>query len=181
MGSTSGGYPTLEFEALIVIMILMKNIRQGFTLIEMLIVIAVIAILSSAVLVGLSPVRSGARDSRRITDLRQAQNGLELYFNKCGYYPGPSQPAGCTGFGSAATDWAALTTAITGSNIGVNRMPSDPSGGKTYFYGANAAGSSYVIGAILEDANNSALRSGDDADGFLYGVNCDDPMYCIQF
>ena len=155
--------------------------RKGFTLIEMLIVIAVIAILSSAVLVGLGPVQRGARDSRRIADLRQVQNGLELYFSKCGYYPRSSAAATCAGFGSAAADWAALTAAITGSNIGVNKIPNDPSSGKTYFYGANAVGSSYVIVATLEDANNSALTSGDDADGSVFGVNCDGSVYCIQF
>ena len=69
---------------------MMTNQRKGFTLIEILIVVAIIAILASVVLVGLGPTQQAGRDARRISDLHEVQNGLELYYNKCGYYPGTS-------------------------------------------------------------------------------------------
>ncbi len=158
----------------------------GFTLIEMLIVIVVIVILSSAILVGLPSIQRGARDSRRLSDLRQVQNGLELYFSKCGYYPGNAQPGTpCSAFAGSAGDWTALAAALAGSNIGVNKVPNDPTSGRNYFYAASLNGSSYVIGAQLEDGNNSSLTNGDDADNadlkFSTGFSCDDPVYCIQF
>lgn len=67
----------------------MKNTktRRGFTLIELLIVIAVIGLLASIVLVGLSGVREGGRDARRLSEIRQVQSLLEQYFNMCGTYP----------------------------------------------------------------------------------------------
>lgn len=152
--------------------------RKGFTLIEMLIVVAIIGILAGAVLVGLGPVQRGGRDSRRIADLRQVQNGLELYFNKCGYYPGGPAASGCTGF-SQISGWSSLVNSLTQSAIGVNNVPNDPSAGRNYFYGTDSAGSGYVLGAILEDSANPALRQ--DIDGpNVYGVNCEDPTYCIQ-
>ncbi|MEK7593179.1 MAG: type II secretion system protein, partial [Patescibacteria group bacterium] len=42
--------------------------KKGFTLIEMLIVIAIISILASVFLVGLRGFRGGAYDSRRMMD-----------------------------------------------------------------------------------------------------------------
>ena len=77
---------------------------QGFTLIEILIVVAIIAILASVVLVGLGPTQQAGRDARRISDLQETQNGLELWYNSCGIYPGTNS---CTA-GSPGTSWSAL-------------------------------------------------------------------------
>lgn len=77
----------------------MKNIkaRRGFTLIELLIVIAVIGLLASIVLVGLSGFRASGRDARRLSEIRQVQALLEQYFNKCGAYPFQNADTGPTG------------------------------------------------------------------------------------
>ena len=61
--------------------------KRGFTLIELLVVIAIIALLSSVVLASLNTARSKARDAKRLADLRQVQNALELYRNDNGQYP----------------------------------------------------------------------------------------------
>ncbi len=139
--------------------------RRGFTLIEMLIVIAVIGILASVVLVGLGPIQRQARDSRRISDVRQVQTALELYFTRNGGYPV-----------GAPMRWDGLTQALTGAGIGVSNVPKDPRATASYLYGSD--GASYVIGATFEDANNSALSSDVDIDTF--GVSCADPIYCVQ-
>ena len=60
-----------------------KKSIQGFTLIEMLIVIAVISILAGIVLVGVTGFQETARDTKRIGDLRGVQNSLELYYTRC--------------------------------------------------------------------------------------------------
>jgi general secretion pathway protein G len=148
--------------------------RRGFTLIEMLIVIAIIGILASIVLVGLGPVQRRGRDARRQSDLRGVQNALELYYNKCGHYPGGST---CQAAG-AGDNFASMVTAVTGATIGISKLPNDPSSGATYYYGTN--GSSYVVGARLEDGNNPSLNDDDDS-ATLYGVACADPVYCITF
>jgi len=117
--------------------------KKGFTLIELLIVVAVIGILASVVLVGLGPVQKQGRDARRISDLRQVQNGLELYYNRNGRYP-------------AATDWVSLTTALSGGdNPVVSNVPKDPKAGQNYYYYTDTNGTTYCLGAILEDANNT--------------------------
>jgi prepilin-type N-terminal cleavage/methylation domain-containing protein len=64
-----------------------KNSRKAYTLIEMLMVVAIIGVLASSILVGLSGTRAKARDSRRITDLKSVQTALELYYGKYNSYP----------------------------------------------------------------------------------------------
>jgi prepilin-type N-terminal cleavage/methylation domain-containing protein len=145
--------------------------RKGFTLIEMLIVIAIIGILASIVLVGLGPVQRRGRDARRQSDLRGVQTALELYYHKCGHYPG-----GATCQPASNEDWAAMVPSVTGATIGISKLPNDPSSGQTYFYGTD--GPRYIVGAKFEDGNNPALN--DDIDGTVFGVDCDDPVYCID-
>jgi len=68
----------------------MKKTLKGYTLIEMLMVVAIIGVLASSILIGLGSARSKARDARRITDLKSTQTALELYYSKYGVYPSRS-------------------------------------------------------------------------------------------
>ncbi len=60
---------------------------KGFTLIELLVVIAIIGILASIVLVSLSSARAKSRDGQRISELKEMQKALELYYSDHGRYP----------------------------------------------------------------------------------------------
>ena len=64
-----------------------KGRRSGFTLIELLVVIAIIGVLASIVLASLNNARRKSRDARRVTDVKQLQLALELYFDSVGQYP----------------------------------------------------------------------------------------------
>jgi prepilin-type N-terminal cleavage/methylation domain-containing protein len=80
-----------------------KMIKKGFTLIELLITIAIIGILSAAVLVGLNPAQKmkQAGDAKVKSDVGQAATALQSYFTANGYFP--------------LTGSAAMNTALTGS------------------------------------------------------------------
>ncbi|MFH1759095.1 MAG: type II secretion system protein [Patescibacteria group bacterium] len=145
------------------------NNKKGFTLIELLVVIFIIGLLASVVLVGLGTFRARGRDARRIADLRSTQNILELYYAKSGQYPNVGS-------------WSDLKNELVGASIGVSAIPNDPSSGEDYQYGTSASNQSYALGAKLEDVDHPVLR--DDVDGgggSNYGVNCDDPVYCVKF
>lgn len=60
---------------------------EGFTLVELLIVITIIAILSAIALVSYSSFTKNARDTKRKTDLNFVQAALEQYFADQHYYP----------------------------------------------------------------------------------------------
>jgi len=141
-------------------------------------VITIIALLASLILVGMGSARAKARDSRRIADLHNVQNALELYFAKNGKYP------------TGITDWNSLVTTLTGAGIGVSQVPKDPLNNTTYYYryGVDTNGTDYVLGAQLEQCD-IALNS--DIDGTLYTIDCADnnttcantdtsKVYCIR-
>ncbi len=142
--------------------------NKGFTLIEILIVVAIIGLLSSVILVGLGSFRARGRDARRIADLREVQQALELYYLK---NPEQKYPN--------ADSWENLKTTLVNYGIGVSNIPNDPlSPDKTYQYGVDTANyQSYVLAAVLEE-ESPALK---DVDGNLYGVECEGLTYCVRF
>lgn len=181
----------------------MNRTNKGFTLIEILIVVAIIGILASIVLVGLNPSKKAANDARRLSDLKQVQNALELFYHKCGYYPAP----GASETGSSCSDftthllginpddptqetqtWTGLKNSLQNSVSGVGIIPSDPVGGRfSYTYAVNKTdGQSYVLKAHTE-SNPQALKSSYNSNGvgiFTYTTfNCDPSVgdYCIRF
>jgi len=62
--------------------------KTGFTLIELLVVVAIIGLLASIIMVALGKARAKARDARRLSDMRQIQSALEMYYSENGAYPG---------------------------------------------------------------------------------------------
>lgn len=62
----------------------MRKNFDAFTLIELLIVIAIIGILASVIMVGLQGGRLGANDSRAIQDMSQIRGKAELYYTQNG-------------------------------------------------------------------------------------------------
>jgi prepilin-type N-terminal cleavage/methylation domain-containing protein len=61
--------------------------QKGFTLIELLVVISIIGLLSTMAVVSLNNARQKSRDAKRISDVRQIQTALELYYNDANGYP----------------------------------------------------------------------------------------------
>jgi len=133
------------------------NSNKGFTLIEILVVVAIIGVLASIVLVGLGGARRQGGDAKRIAELREVQTGLELYFTKCGFYPGGASGSACTT--TDPVSWADLQTALTGAGLGITAVPNDPAAPtKEYGYAVRSDRQAYVLAASLS-ADNAALQN----------------------
>ena len=143
-----------------------RNKKSGFTLIELLVVISIIGILSTVVLASLNTARRKSRDARRITDLKQIQLALELYFDGVGASNYPTGTGGiCTAVpGATATENWGLGALKNGGYIA--SIPRDPSNTATcYLYRAatiSGVRSYYHLATVLEDNGNSALNSDRD-------------------
>lgn len=62
--------------------------KRAFTLIELIVVIAIIGILAGIVVASLRGVRTQARDTRVITSMKQLSSSAKIYENENGSYSG---------------------------------------------------------------------------------------------
>lgn len=63
------------------------NYKKGFTLVELLTVIAMIGILASVVVVNLSGAKARGRDSRRVAELKNLELATQRYFQENFSFP----------------------------------------------------------------------------------------------
>lgn len=96
---------------------LKKTLQRGFTIVELLIVIVVIAILAALVLNTFAGVQQRARDTERQTDINALATQLEAYYNGDGNgnYPQLSQ----------IDTTAELTALFPGVDANVINAPND--------------------------------------------------------
>jgi len=64
-----------------------KTKKKGFTLIELMVVVAIMGLLAALAVISLNNARARARDARRISDVKQVQTALELYYLDNQEYP----------------------------------------------------------------------------------------------
>ena len=146
----------------------MKHSTKGFTLIELLVVIAIIGVLASIVLASLNSARRKSRDARRITDIKQIQLALELYYDS--QSPTPQYP-GATAACDVTTNARGLEVLSTGGYI--PQVPRDPQGG-CYLYTSNSSGTrtTYHLAATLEETTNPAFNSDKDCNSTTNSPVC---------
>ena len=107
---------------------LIKKIRnsKGFTLIELLVVIAIIGLLATLAVVSLNNARQKSRDAKRVSDIRQIQTALDLYFLDQNAYPTGTN----TALGISATCLSSgdgFDTACNNGKLYMGLIPRDPS------------------------------------------------------
>jgi prepilin-type N-terminal cleavage/methylation domain-containing protein len=122
--------------------------KKAFTLIELLVVVAIIGILGSLAAISLQSARSRARDAKRVSDIKQIQIALELYYNDYNEYP------------------ASIANSISyGDNIFMLIVPSAPTPAdgdcddvnNSYIYATQGDNSSYTISFCLGNDTGSLL------------------------
>lgn len=119
--------------------------KTGFTLVELLIAVSVIAILSAIGVTIFSEVTVKTRNNARKNDLKQIQQALELYYETNHFYPNPN--SGVVGVESCApVDDNFNQNRI--SNL-LKQVPSDPKD-KTVYYEYCFLNGKYTIKANLE-------------------------------
>lgn len=93
------------------------NKNKGFTLIEMLVVVAIIGILTAAVLVALGPSRDKAKDARIISGLQQIRALAEVAYDPADAAPYADltgMPEYTTIVNDVATQGSAVVTNVDG-------------------------------------------------------------------
>ncbi len=132
--------------------------KKGFTLIELLVVIAIIGLLSTLAVVALSSARQKARDAKRLSDLKQIQTALELYYTDNNEYP-VEAAAVTLGVGVTCLDGGGLVAACSTEPTYMGLIPADPQTDTYDYVYAISDGTTYSIGATLE-GDVGSLSSG---------------------
>ena len=84
----------------------MNQRKSGFTLLEIMIVVAVIAVLALALLPNLLGSRQAVQDSAVDTTLQRAMTAQELFHARCGgYYKDGSASPRCGNATASETEW----------------------------------------------------------------------------
>lgn len=134
-----------------------KNSQRGFTIVELMVVVAIIGILSGIIITNLTSSKSKSRDAQRVSDVNQIQLALEQYFDRCGQYPIPT----------GTSNGQILLTANNGCPSGItfssyiSVIPNDPVSKTQYGYIVNSSAlpTDYILHASLENSNNAQQNS----------------------
>jgi type II secretion system protein G len=128
--------------------------KKGFTLIELMVVVIIIAILTSIVMASFAQAKAKSRDAKRISDLAQLQLALELGFDKCNSFPQASTVNGIhvlvlsSVFSSSCFNPARTNSPYVLSDF-ISRIPTDPNG-SNYVYEVYSSRFDYRLMATLE-------------------------------
>lgn len=103
--------------------------RNGFSLIELIVVITIILVVTTIAAVSYSGTNNRARDSRRMADLEKVRMALELYRQQNSSYP-------------------AATSSLVPNFL--QAWPNDPRG-YSYYYLRGSTVYTYTLDARMED------------------------------
>lgn len=146
----------------------LKTSRKAFTLIEILVVVAIIGVLAAIIIINLDKAQARSRDSRRVADLDALQVALRLY-----YLDTKSLPLNRSNY-TASGRWCVPGTTYTAYNPGIclselkdggyiDKFPTDPkSPTQSYNY------YNYAAYALVATSMEAPKRYGP----FPYGYGC---------
>ncbi len=174
----------------------MKNKKRGFTLVELMVVIAIITFLASIVVSALNASRSKARDAERKQDMIQVRNALELYYSVNKSYPSTggnfySTSVNVPGPGTCSDFNGSGTYTRTGANgyipnlapTYISILPIDPrplSTGNCYLYRSDGVNYKFLVFGTVENfsSNDPINDPGNRANSWAY---CTDTVSCTTW
>jgi prepilin-type N-terminal cleavage/methylation domain-containing protein len=130
--------------------------KSGFTIVELVVTISVIAILASISLVTYSFIQRDARDTTRRGNVRVITEALEKYYDKNGEYPSVRQLVNNFGDNSGAN--VAVTLNIDAQYLKMPRMT--PTTQTNALYSGGTPINDYVVYIGYNANNNVHCQSG---------------------
>lgn len=132
----------------------MQITKKAFTLVELIVVVVILAILSTIWFLSLKSYSERTRDSTRATDIHNIRTSLELYAIKNSIYPSPTDSVPITHSWSVIwNQWTYWTGSLFKTSV-LNKVPRDPLFDVEYVYSLTANKLEYQIWAVMERPND---------------------------
>lgn len=132
--------------------------KAGFTLIELMVVVAIIAILTAAGILAFTNAQRNARDSRRRADIDAVSKAMEqFYANNSSAYP--------------------ATASAINSYFPAGAAPLDPQGAA---YNYSLTSSAYCVCATLETTGRGNATAVGSAGACTYGTGASANFFCAS-
>ena len=151
-----------------------KSKQRAFTLLELLVVMAIMALLVGLGLRTFGTVQQKSRDGRRKQELQSISKSLELYYNDFKQYP-LSFNGKIMGCGAGAVEectWGEVWQNSTDQTLYMTALPQDPVSNQ-YYYLTDVDGSNYSIFTYLENLEDSQVVLGSGGEpGYYTGTYC---------
>lgn len=133
---------------------------SAFTLIELIVVITILAILATIAFVSYEGYTASARDSQRLSNIKNIETGLALFQAKSGSFPMPESKTigGAISTGSiAGTTYAYLGVIgdTTAAMLNISKASIDPVSGDKYLYATSADGRYFQTATVMEKTQAS--------------------------
>jgi prepilin-type N-terminal cleavage/methylation domain-containing protein len=151
-----------------------KSKQKAFTLLELLVVMAIMALLVGLGLRTFGTVQQKSRDGRRKQELQSISKSLELYYNDFKHYPLSfgGKIMGCGAGAAEECAWGGVWQNSSNQTMYMSILPQDP-GGNQYFYLADVEGNSYSLFTYLENLEDSQVVLGSGGEpGYYSSTNC---------
>lgn len=114
---------------------------NAFTLIELVIVIAIVGLIAAIPIIAFSQATQKARDTRRKQDIDKVNGALTQYRTENGHYP-------------IRASYSLLATDLMPTFL--SQLPTDPRNVSPYVYSYSSTdGEYYTLGAVLEKMNGA--------------------------
>ncbi len=161
-----------------------NNVKKisGFTLIEMVVVIAVIGVLMTIAFRGTAAIQGSARDVKRVKALNDMRAFLEQYYTQNGSYPNHDTDCVPSNAQGSPNRWSDLATDLANAGIvdAASDIANDPTKAHQYCYVSNASSNStdYRISAVMERARPSDNVSTNVGSGTACNATASSKTYC---
>lgn len=124
--------------------------RQAFTLVELIVVITILAVLWTIAFVSFGWYSQSARDSVRLTDLKNMQKVLSYYKLENGLYPTPDNGVSITFSGSEVWNQGVFSESVVQKIRRISQVPLDPLTKTPYTYSITNKKVEFQLWAIFE-------------------------------
>lgn len=102
--------------------------QGGYTTVELVIALGVVAIVLVVCVLFVRSARAGMRDAVRISDIKQVQAGLELYFNEQYSYPVVTGPVAVGGANAQCMDGTGFASRCGSGRVYMPLVPGNVDG-----------------------------------------------------